>query len=206
MPHDIGEIARELREALQQQQAITVRLLALCASLEAEAIEKGASGVSVPYDEIVKEWNARCASVGMKKRNTAGETKPAILRVWRKYPSMETWRAALDACARNEWWRGERGWQGTLESFLRPINYGKFFDEGLGAAEPAPSQRANIGGPPVVDKVEEEIAALLDDKSRPLPFGIVVPDPRDVRGKDDQEFVRRRDRLKEALSEDWRFA
>lgn len=208
---DLGELARELREALQQQQAVTTRLLGLCAALEKESIEKGQSGVLCPYDEIVAEWNARCGKVGMKRRNTAGELKVAILRIWRKYPNLDTWRAAFDACARNEWWRGDGGWKGNLESFVRPAHYGKFFDEAL-AAVPAAAPAASRGlaldgdGSSAVDKVDEEIRLLLDDKARPLPSGILVADPREVRGKDDAEFVRRLDLLKDALAGDWRFS
>lgn len=206
---DLGELVRELREALQQQQAVTERIARLTAALEKESVKEGSSGAVVPYEEIVREWNSRCAARGMKRRNTAGELRVPMLRVWRKYPSLDTWKAAFDACARNDWWRGERGWQGNLESFLRPAHYGTFFDEALAAA-PATAPASNRGlaleEPIGEDKVEAEISLLMSDRARPLPSGITVKDPREVRGKDDEEFVRRYEALKDALSQDWRFA
>lgn len=206
---DLGELARELREALQQQQAVTERLLRLCAALEKESIEKGQSGVLVPYDAIVTEWNERCAARGMKRRNTAGELKPALLRIWRRWPSMDTWKAAFDACARNEWWTGSGGWRGNLESFVRPAHYGKFFDEAVAAAPvSAPSADRGLAFPEhgeEGDLVEEEISALLDDKKRPLPITGLL-DPREVRGRDDAEFQRRLEVLTEAMRSDFRFA
>lgn len=206
---DVGSIARELREALQQQAAVAKRIDGLVAALERESIEQGSSGVLVPYDDLIREWNDRCAKVGMKRRNTAGELKPAMLRVWRKYPNLDSWKAAFDACARNKWWRGEGGWQGNLESFLRPSKYGQFFDEGLGSAAPAPAPSGGLAfgeDAPMIDKVDDEISALLADRARPLPSGIKVKDPREVRGKDDEEFVARLDALKDALAADWRFS
>ncbi len=201
---DLGELSRELREALQQQAAITARIETICRALEAESIEKGQSGTTVPYDEIVKEWNQRCATRGMKKRNTAGELKPAMLRVWRKYPDLQVWRAAFDACARNSWWRGEGGWQGTLESMLRPINYGKFFDEAVGAAPVNPSETLALGKDG--DRVEEFLSEFLRDKAAEIPTGFKGKDPREVRGKDDAEFARRYDALRDFCRSDWRFA
>lgn len=204
---DFGALVRELREALQQQAAVTKRIEGLCSALERESIERGSSGTLAPYDEIVREWNERCATRGMKRRNTAGELKVAILRVWRKYPDLDLWRAAFDACARNDWWRGERGWQGSLESFVRPVHYGKFFDEGVGAATPTSRGDGGLAfgqDAPVGDLVEEEVSALLADRARPLPV-TGVPDPREVRGVDDAEFVRRLDVLKDALRLDFRF-
>lgn len=203
---DPTEVAREFRETYQQAAAILKRLDDLVKVLEQEAAERGSSGAVVPYDEIVREWNARCAVHGMKRRNTAGELKAGILRVWRKYPNLDSWRAAFDAVARNSWWRGEGGWQGTLESFIRPVHYGKFFDEGLGAAAPAASGTLAVGaGAPEEDPVEAEIDALLADKTRPLPSGFAGRDPREVRGKDDEEFLRRLEALKTYIAGDWRF-
>ena len=201
---DLGELTRELREALQQQQAVTHRLTALVEALEAESIEQGSSGTECPYDEIVKEWNVRCAKVGMKKRNTAGELKRNMLVAWRKHPNLDTWRAAFDACARNKWWRGEGDWLGNLESFLRPKNYGKFFDEALSAAPPDDSAAPSLLGEP--DRVEDEIDRMLANKAMPLPSGFTGKDMREVRGKDDEEFVRRLEALRAWMRNDWRFA
>ena len=202
---DLGSLARELREALQQQAAVAHRLDKLCEKLEREALVTGASGTECPYESIVAEWNLRCAKVGMKKRNTPGETKHAMLVAWRKYPNLDTWRAALDACARNKWWRGEGDWLGNLESFLRPKNYSKFFDEALAAAAPSP------GDDPLTlldegNRVEDEIDRMLANKSMPLPSGFNGRDPRDVRGKDDAEFQRRLAALQTWMENDWRYA
>lgn len=204
---DVGAIVTELQEALRQRAAIDARIEALVKGLGEEVAAEGASLSVVPYQAIVDEWNRRCASVGMMRRTTIGTLKAAALRVWRRYANLDLWKAAFDACARNDWWRGERGgWRGSLESFLRPAHYGNFFDQGLGAAEPAPSGTVAVGASaPTVDAVEEEISALLDDRARPLPSGFKGPDPREVRGKDDAEFVRRLDLLKEWLAGDWRF-
>lgn len=206
---DLPEIVRDLREAMQQQAAIVKRIEGLTGELEKHEAEAVASRASCPYGAIVEEWNRRCAARGCKRRNTAGELKAAMLRVWRKYPDLALWRAAFDAVGRSEWWTGGGGWQGTLESFLRPSHYGKFFDEGTGAVAAEPEQAgSNPAGavPSLFVSAEDVIDELLADRRKPLPEGFPGADPREVRGRDDDEFGRRIALLREWLAGDWRFA
>lgn len=204
---DLWALCRAVREALAQQEAITARLREVLGVIEAEVQQTGASASVVPYDEIVKEWNERCASVGMRRRNVAGELKQKMRACWLKHPSIEIWRGALSACAADDWWNGNRGqWRGALENFLVPKHFDRFVDEALASTAPAPGPLAldSERGLPA-DAVEREFMALLNDKTRPLPTGFTGPDPREVRGRDDEEFARRRDLLKDWMAGDWRF-
>lgn len=208
----LTEALRELREATQQGKAVMERLSKALDSLAQVAAEQdpsaAAGGTLCPYDEIVKEWNARCAAVGMAPRNTPGTLKAKMLLLWRRYPSMDLWRAAFDACANNDWWKGGGGWRGNLESFLRASHSDKFFDEAIGAAAPVTrvTLPSDASGRIAQGSVEEEIDELLRDPARPLPSGCPCADPREVRGKDEAEFVRRHDALAAWMATDWRFA
>ena len=75
----------------------------------------------------------------------------------------------------------------------------------LGVGESA-GVDANLIDAALENAVEGEISALLNDKTRPLPADFRGKDPREVRGKDDDEFIRRmlvlRDWLREHLSKE----
>lgn len=195
----LEELAREIREVAQVVSAQAARLAQLIDALDREALESTGSTGNCPYDEILAEWNARCATVGMMPRRQAGVLKPKILRWWRKHPSLDLWRAAFDACSRNEHWAGKNGWRGSLESFLRTSHADRFFDQGLALGVTEPDEQ------PLGTTVDEEISRLLADPDRSLPVGFEGKDPREVRGKNDAEFMRRLQALQDYLENDWRF-
>lgn len=201
----VDELVDRFRAGQQKIEALMHEQTRLVGHLTAQVASDTAKVSACPYSEIVAEWNERCAKVGMKRRQRAGVLQPKILRIWRQYPDLALWRAAFDACAQNEHWRGANGWRGTLESFLRPAHYDKFFDAAL-LEDPDidfPAQGDEQGD--LFDTVEHVIDRILSNASEPLPKGYKGEDPRDVRGKDDEEFLARMQALRAYLESDWRF-
>lgn len=166
-----------------------------------------------PYDDIVKEWNSRCAAVGMKARIRVGELRARILTRWKQHPHLDIWRSAMDACARDDWWRGKSGtWKGNLESFLIPKHFDRFLDEAL-ARNPAPDEASSgplfdhlpplQGGAPI-ESAQAVLDRILQDPAEPLPQGFPGMDPRGAPAGS-PEHARRCLELLEYLRSDWRF-
>lgn len=211
---DREALAQQFRELVQQHKALGAKMEALGLMLTQEAEVEGSSGGVCPYDEIVKEWNARCASVGCKRRNTPGELRARLLYRWRKNPNLDLWRAAFDAVARDDWWNGQRGgWRGTLESFLVPKHADRWFDEAAGAAaqsDPAagPLFAGNPyeGGGAEPERVEAFLERFLSNPKEQMPQGFDGMDPRPCVAANPIEYRSRLAALREWLENDWRFA
>lgn len=198
---ELHDLVEAYEQTAQQLVALGQRALELAGKIK-RAAGGNARTTKCPYDAILAEWNERCAKRGMVRRNKIGVLQPKVLRVWKRYPNLDLWKAAFDACARNDFWRGERGWRGNLESFVRPQHYDKFFDVALvDSDEAAPPGKEDAP----FQTVEQRIDELLANPALPLPGDYEGKDPREVRGKDDAEFARRLRALREHLESDWRF-
>lgn len=189
--------------------AMTAEVESFLAALGYEAVQVAAAKTPpCPAEEIVREWNKRCGTVGMQKRNAVGALRQKIIARWKQHPHLDRWRAAMDACARNDWWRGTRGeWVGSLESFLSVAHFDKFVDEGLGVAAPAPAglfENHDDEGAKL-ESVEEFLERFLKDRSVELPAGYGGADPRPCAAVAPDEYGKRLADLHRWLEEDWRF-
>jgi hypothetical protein len=160
-----------------------------------------------PYEEILRLWNSTCAKVGMAARTRLGNLQPKVLVAWRRYPDLGAWKLAFQECARSAWWRGEGGWRGSLDSFLRPSHYHRWFDTALGAGEQgerSDGESAKIEVSPGEFQAADEMLDEILTGARAWPEGYTGLDPRQAKGNEG-EFHARSEALLAWLRTDWRF-
>lgn len=208
------DAVREAQALLAQVRALLARAEALLSAGPPEDRHHDLFGSvttsrgAPPYEEILRLWNSTCAKVGMASRVRVGNLQSKILLAWRRYPDLEAWRLAFQECARSAWWRGEGGWRGSLDSFLRPTHYHRWFDHALGAGEQgerSDEAAANVQvevTPGEFQSADEVLDEILTGE-RPWPEGYTGLDPREAKGNE-REFHARSEALLAWLRTDWR--
>ncbi len=98
------------------------------------------NGLKQAAEDVARLWNLIASASGMKPVRAStlysGGLKTRFKLAWAHESDLGVWEVAFQRRAGDKHWRGgnERGWTGSMATFLRPEQYSTHLDDARGCA------------------------------------------------------------------------